>query len=77
MRISEMPSPTGSQSPKLPSVALRRRARMRAFPLASDNPDNHASNAGDQRTVLYPAGYERVNAFDQCDKRDSIKSARL
>ena len=33
MRISETPSPTGSQSPKFPRVALRKRAKTLAFEL--------------------------------------------
>src|ERR1700730_4076286 len=52
MRISETPSPTESQSPKLPSVALRRRAKILAFAFWSVSPDNHASNSDDRRNII-------------------------
>ncbi len=52
MRISETPSPTGSQSPKLPNIALRRRARIRALALWSVSSDNHASKTDDRTKVF-------------------------
>jgi len=35
----------------LPNVALRRRAKIRAFALKSDRPDNQASNSEERRNV--------------------------
>ncbi len=52
MRISETPSPTGSQSPKLPYSAERMRAMIRAFPIGSRKAFNQASNSGVRRKVF-------------------------
>jgi hypothetical protein len=44
MRISEMPSPTGAQSPKLPFSAEMIRTAILAFALSSARPASHAAD---------------------------------
>src|ERR1039458_1883958 len=65
MRISETPSPTGSQSPKFPNVALVRRARILAFAFRSARPDSHASKSDDRNNVFKLLHCIRVDTFPQ------------
>src|SRR5580700_3847213 len=50
------PPPTGSQSPKSPNAALRRRARILAFAFWSARADNHTSKS-DERTNVFTSFY--------------------
>lgn len=61
MRISETPSPTGSQSPKFPCSADRMRWTIRARATLSFRPASQPSNSSERRKVymgsVYPVGY--------------------
>ncbi|MPN26517.1 hypothetical protein SDC9_173942 [bioreactor metagenome] len=65
MRISETPSPTGSQSPKFPCSADRMRWTMRARARLSFKPTSQASKSSVRRKVfmaeVYPYGYVRAS----------------
>jgi len=48
IRISVMPYPSGSESPKFPWIALWRWVRILAFAFRSERADNHASKKDDR-----------------------------
>src|ERR1700676_1962524 len=61
MRISETPSPTDSQSPKFPNVALARRARILAFAFWSSRWDSQTSKSDDRSNVFKSSHCIRVD----------------
>src|SRR5580704_3165643 len=66
IRISETPSPTDSQSPKFPKVALRRRARILALAFWSARLDSQASKSDDRTKVF---------TFCWCIRVDTVRQA--